>query len=149
MELEFCSAPFGSPDYIKSLALRETVLRLPLGLKNRPEDVAYDHVQQHYVAKQEEVVVATLSMMRITETSAKLRQMAVAEHKQHAGIGQALVTYVHRMATMQGFVELALKARIEAVGFYEKLGYSRVGDLFEEIGITHQAMQIRLIAGFI
>jgi predicted GNAT family N-acyltransferase len=34
-----------------------------------------------------------------------------------------------------------LHARIVAVGFYEKMGYVRQGELFTEVGIPHVLMQ--------
>ena len=40
---------------------------------------------------------------------------------------------------------MILHARETAVVFYEKLGYSSLGDQFEEVTIPHWAMEKRLI----
>ena len=37
-----------------------------------------------------------------------------------------------------------MHARMTAVGFYAKLGYTRVGDGFTEVGIPHVKMEKRL-----
>jgi predicted GNAT family N-acyltransferase len=34
-----------------------------------------------------------------------------------------------------------MHARTTAVGFYEKLGYKRMGDEFEEVTISHYVME--------
>lgn len=39
-----------------------------------------------------------------------------------------------------GYRKIVLNARKTAVGFYEKLGYERKGDMFTEVGIAHFKM---------
>ena len=41
--------------------------------------------------------------------------------------------------------KIVLNARKTAVGFYEKLGYERKGDMFTEVGIAHFKMHKYLI----
>ncbi len=141
MHPTFTLAPFNSDLYKQSLALREHVLRKPLGMLNRPEDVAHDHTQEHLVALLNQQVVATVSLVPQDQEHIKLRQMAVSDVCQGKGVGAALIREVHRIALSRNIAHIALNARGEAIGFYQKLGYVAVGELFEEIGITHQRMQ--------
>ena len=63
---------------------------------------------------------------------------------QGQGIGRALVEYAEAAARQGGCCRMVLHARETAVPFYEKLGYSRVGQRFEEVTIPHWAMERRL-----
>ena len=40
--------------------------------------------------------------------------------------------------------ETTLSAQVSAIAFYESLGYSAEGDVFEEAGIPHRNMRKRL-----
>ena len=74
-----------------------------------------------------------------------MRQLAVVPDLQRQGIGKALVEYSEALARQNGYRRMILHARETAVAFYEKLGYSRFGDQFEEVTIPHWAMEKQLI----
>jgi GNAT superfamily N-acetyltransferase len=73
-----------------------------------------------------------------------MRQLAVVPELQKRGIGTALVEYSEDLARKAGYRRMILHARETAVAFYEKLGYSRLGDRFEEVTIPHWAMEKHL-----
>ena len=70
-----------------------------------------------------------------------MRQVAVVNDLQGHGIGKALVEQSEALAHSLGFCRMILHAREMAVRFYEKLGYAKVGDRFEEVTIPHWAME--------
>ena len=70
-----------------------------------------------------------------------MRQVAVSPRAQGQGIGRALTEFAEDLARRRGFSRMTLHARAIAVPFYEKLGYQRVGDEFEEVTIPHWSMQ--------
>lgn len=73
-----------------------------------------------------------------------MRQVAVASDCQRQGIGKALVSYAERYAAQHGYTEITAHARESALPFYEKLGYTRSGDRFVELGIPHIEVRKRL-----
>ena len=73
--------------------------------------------------------------------SVRLRQMAVAPSHQGQGLGRRLVEQVEPIARDRGIAEITLHARCEAEGFYTRLGYTRVGEEFMEIGVRHVEMR--------
>jgi ribosomal protein S18 acetylase RimI-like enzyme len=77
----------------------------------------------------------------------QMRQVAVKPEMQGTGLGRALVEEAERKARELGFTRMMLHARDVAIGFYARLGYTREGDLFTEVGITHQQMAKQLVAG--
>jgi GNAT superfamily N-acetyltransferase len=69
----------------------------------------------------------------------QIRGMAVLESHQKKGFGETLVKYAERYIEKQNGYLIWFNARINAVGFYEKLGYQTTGDAFEigDIGKHH------------
>lgn len=59
-------------------------------------------------------------------TEVQIRFMAVEEDFQGQGIGRAMVARLESLAYGQGASTVILNARSEAVGFYERLGYTVV-----------------------
>lgn len=144
MQIDYQHVPYASEHYWQSLALREQVLRKPLGMHTRPEDTAHDAEQLHVVAIHNKQVIATISMVLVDTQQIKLRQMAVHPDYSGKGIGAALVNHAHAHAASTKHTHITLNARDTAIGFYEKLGYQCIGEPFEEIGIIHQRMDITL-----
>jgi GNAT superfamily N-acetyltransferase len=84
-------------------------------------------------------------LVREDAKSCRLRQMAVLNNLQGKGIGRALMNFAENIARDQGYRKLIMHARKTAVGFYEKLGYSVVGDEFLEVTIPHYIMEKKLV----
>ncbi|MBC7439223.1 MAG: GNAT family N-acetyltransferase [Flavobacterium sp.] len=61
----------------------------------------------------------------------RIRGMAVLEKFQKKGFGEKLIHYCERFVQNQNVKLLWFNARINAVGFYEKLNYIKVGNVFE------------------
>ncbi len=51
----------------------------------------------------------------------------VAPDRQGRGVGRALLGFVEELARRRGIEELHLSSSLTAVGFYERLGYRRIG----------------------
>ena len=74
----------------------------------------------------------------------RLRQMAVMNDLQGKGIGKALMQFAENLARDRGYKKITMHARRDASGFYEKMGYRRIGDEFKEITIPHYVMEKEL-----
>ena len=130
-----------SPKYAEVWALREEVLRMPLGMSLKNEDLSRDHVDDIFMAEISGHVVACLLLHKIDDETIQLRAMAVSNHWQGKGIGRLLVQAAEEFCWHNGFVVITLHARKVAVGFYLALGYSISGNEFIEVGIPHFIMQ--------
>ncbi len=71
----------------------------------------------------------------------KVERVAVLPDHREQGIGAELVRTVERVARARGYDRVVLHSQTTATGFYESLGYDRVGDVFEEDGIPHVEMR--------
>jgi len=140
----FREIPFGSDQYQRACALRNEILRAPLGLPLSEDDLLGEADQLHFGLFDDDVLAACVTAIGLTEGHAKIRQTAVAVAYQRQGLGRRMMTQIEAALAARGFVSLSLHARSTAVGFYQKLGYETVGDEFIEVSIAHRKMAKRL-----
>ena len=138
--LTFRQTPYGSAAYEASVALRYEVLRQPLGLEFSSEQLETEASAYHLGCYRDGELLGCLILVPCDDEKVKMRQVAVADHAQGQGVGRALVAYAEDFARQHGFREITMHARETAVPFYEKLGYRRHGECFEEITIPHWQM---------
>ena len=134
----------GSGAYEETVALRDEVLRKPLGLSYDPAELAGEKDSFHFALREGTELVACLVLKPLDERCIKMRQLAVRENVQGKGVGRELVNYAESFAKGRGNEEIVLHARETARGFYEKLGYEAEWDSFTEVGLPHFAMRKKL-----
>ena len=78
-------APLGSDLYRQALALREAILRRPIGLTISAEELADDETRQHFCALWLGRVVGSVSLKPLGEALVQLKQMGVAQERQRRG----------------------------------------------------------------
>lgn len=118
---------YASPEYQDALALRERILRRPIGLNLYAEDLSGEAGDIHLGAFDSGALVGVLVLTHIDAQHVRMRQVAVDERRQRCGIGLKLVAAAERVAREEGYTLMTLHARETAVGFYEKLGYTAEG----------------------
>jgi len=132
---------YASNEYQQALALRNRVLRQPLGLKFTEAELMKDEHDIHMGLFDGNNILACLILTLQPEGKIKMRQVAVDESKQGQGLGQMLSVEVEKYALEEGYNLIYCHARKVAVPFYQKLGYSIVGDEFTEVNIPHYLME--------
>ena len=132
---------FGMAEYRLECALRHAVLRKPLGLSFTAEELAKEKDQLHFgLFEPEDNLVACVVAVRLSPTDARIRQMAVSPAHQRRGLGTRIMNELETHLRSRGVTNLVLHARASAVGFYEKLGYVVVGDVFTDVNVAHFRM---------
>jgi predicted GNAT family N-acyltransferase len=71
-------------------------------------------------------------------------RIAVRPERRGQGVGAALVEHLIDLAKRRGDAVAMLNAQTHALAFYERFGFAAVGEPFDEAGIPHQAMELRL-----
>ena len=123
------------------MALRDSILRKPLGLHFQTEELNAESDSRHVACYRGDRLVGCLVLRPITGADVQMRQVAVAAELQGQGIGTALVEFAEALARNVGYRRIVLHARETAVPFYRELGYSSVGDGFKEVTLAHWAME--------
>ncbi len=139
MDVSFSVIEHGSADYLAAVQLRETILRAPLGLVFRPDELAAEKDHLHIVGVRGERVCACAVLVP-EGAQMKMQRVAVAEDLQGQGIGGAMMKFCERVAAGLGAEKVYVHARDTAVRFYEKNLYVAVGEMFDEDGIPHLKM---------
>ena len=129
-----------SPAYRECVALRLAVLRTPLGLSFTEEELARESSDVHLACHEGGKLIGCLVIVPLGEGVIKMRQVAVSPELQGQGIGRLLVEAAEGIARSRGFIRMTLHARTTAVPFYERLGYEKVGEEFEEVTVPHWEM---------
>lgn len=72
--------------------------------------------------------------------SGKITRMAVRKPFRHRQVGSQLLTAVLNYASHEGFQRVYLDAQVTATPFYERFGFAREGEIFQDAGIDHVRM---------
>ena len=130
-----------SPQFGQVWDLREEVLRKPIGLSLKNDDLSRDYIDTIFVAAHNGKVIGCVFFHHLDTAQVQLRAMAVYNDWQGKGVGRMLVTTGEKFAAEKGYDKIILHARKVAMGFYAGMGYTVSGDEFTEVGIPHFMME--------
>ena len=120
-------------------SLRRTVFVLE---QNVPVDIEYDEfdaIAQHIICKHGAKVVGTGRVV-FFDDGAKIGRVAVPIEYRGNGIGRMLMDELIRICHEKGENSIYANVQLTARGFYAKLGFKEVGDIFYEADIEHVKM---------
>jgi len=139
--------------YRQECALRERVLLAPVGytFERYAADYPYEGLCEHWVAVTDHpstgptvLGCALLRPGQPDDATGKVSQVAVNRQRQGEGIGRRLMIAIEGHAFGElGLARLFCHAQLTAVPFYERLGWTPVGEVFEEAGLEHRVMELR------
>ena len=77
-------------------------------------------------------------------TVAHIGRMAVLKEYRGVGCGSAILHSLVAYARENGYAKARLSAQCHALAFYERHGFEAYGDIYDDAGISHRAMQLML-----
>lgn len=113
--------------------------------QNVPEAEEIDGIDAdctQYLAVVDGHPAATARVKAIGKT-AKIQRVAVREAYRGTGLGAQLMQYILNDARSE-FDAARLDSQVQAIGFYEKLGFKAFGPEFDDAGIPHREMTLKL-----
>ena len=131
--------------YVQSLKIRNTVFvkeqQVPRSLEI-DKDEAY---AVHFVLLIDDPVETAVSTLRILPSAngeqALIQRVATLKPYRGQGYAHDLMVHVLEFLQSQQFKLVELHAQLQAIPFYEKLGFEPFGDTFLDAGIQHVAMK--------
>jgi predicted GNAT family N-acyltransferase len=126
-----------------ALALREAVFVQEQGVPPSLEVDDHDPAATHLVVVEEGTVVATTRLVDAGDT-VKLGRLAVARAARRRGLARRLLEEAERRARAEGKRAIVLAAQTYARDLYRTAGYVERGPVYEEAGIEHVTMELRL-----
>jgi predicted GNAT family N-acyltransferase len=131
----------GPADRVQIAALRTRVFVDEQGVPPEIEQDAADAWAVHVLSRDDDGAVVATGRLLVRGSSAGIGRMAADATVRGRGHGAAVLAELHRQAVLRGVSEIELHAQVSARGFYERAGYSAVGEEYEEAGITHVTMR--------
>ncbi len=74
-------------------------------------------------------------------------RLAVRKHWRGQGLGGAILSALLVKAKELGWLQVRLSAQVQAIPFYQRLGFEPYGDVFIDAGIPHKWMKKSLVCG--
>ena len=142
--MEYSLIQHGTDAYLASLDLRHEILRVPLGMDlfdGSYDDLSNEARYYHFGAFDEDgQLLASVLGIPTSTKEVRIKQMVVSESVQNTGVGKRLFMAFEAYLINLGFKEFILHARMTAHGFYLNMGYTILGETFQEVGLDHYKM---------
>ena len=129
-------------DLDAAFTIREKVFQQEQGVPATKEHDEHDRRDaRHYLARLDDSTPAGAARWRETENGVKLERFAVLANFRNQEVGAALLhaVLVDVRAELPD-ADVYLNAQIRAVPFYERHGFRKEGEMFEEANIQHYKM---------
>lgn len=135
---------YGDSLYLRALAVRDEILRKPLGLTFSNRDVKEEANHHFLVALDGAKVVGTSQWFRKEEEVIRIKQVSVLYDYQSKGVGRLMNEFIEQWCDNNQVKTIELHARKVAFGFYSRLGFEFVGEEFLEVDIPHKKMMKKI-----
>tara|TARA_B110000285_G_C15041119_1_gene571851 strand:- start:70 stop:501 length:432 start_codon:yes stop_codon:yes gene_type:complete len=143
--MKFKTVEHYSKEYWKLVRLRDKILREPLNLMFSEEELFLENEQIHIGGFENEIAIASLSLVILSPSLLKMRQVCVSSEFQGKKIGKKLNEFTENWAMFNQYKTIECNARESAVPFYKSNGYTIKGEQFFELKIPHFKMTKTLI----
>ncbi|MGH1576754.1 GNAT family N-acetyltransferase [Planktotalea sp.] len=123
--------------------LRRIVFTQEQGVSEAEEMDGLDDQAIHFLAELDGKPVGTARIL-IKGDSAKIGRVCVLKGARGTHQGKALILACIDWARSEGLARAVLGAQIQALGFYEALGFAAFGPIYDDAGIDHRDMELFL-----
>ena len=127
-------------DLAAAYEIREDVFVAGQGVPLELERDVLDRVAVHVLARRDRQPVATGRLVARDDGVGVLGRIAVIASERGTGLGVAVMRALEDNARELGLDRIELHAQTHALAFYQRLGYSPVGEEYVEAGIPHLSM---------
>ena len=128
-------------DHEALLGIRQQVFVVEQGVPEARERDGLDPDCWHVLARNE--AGQPIGCARLSPEH-KIGRMAVLSEWRSQGVGMALLRELIARARTLGWGEVTLAAQVSAMGFYEREGFIAHGDVFDDAGLAHRSMSLKL-----
>ncbi|BDT75008.1 GNAT family N-acetyltransferase [Polynucleobacter sp. KF022] len=124
--------------------VRQEVFIREQGVPAELELDEFDPTAVHAIAHQDAQCVGTGRLVDLGNGKAQIGRMAVLAKFRGKGVGKQILQKLVELAASQGAQEIILHSQVDAIPFYEKLGFTAEGASYDEAGIPHRNMILTL-----
>ena len=99
-----------------------------------------DETARHVLVRQEGQAVGCARLL----PNGKIGRMAILPSWRGRGIGHSMLHVILQHLRAEGIPEARLSAQTHAIPFYEKCGFKVCSEVYDDAGIPHRDMQLKL-----
>ena len=126
-----------------ALGVRIAVFVEEQGIPREEELDELDEVAVHCVGYAGDTPIAAGRLV-LSDGYGKIGRMAVLREYRGAGVGRLVLDALEGEGIARGVKLFRLSAQLSARSFYDRAGYAATGDVYDEVGIPHIAMEKRI-----
>ncbi len=128
---------------------RWLVLRSPLGMEKGSEKDSHEEGALHLIAACDDKIIGSARLRESSPGLGNISYVAVLPEFQNQGIGTKLIENLIVKAQAKKIKTLRLKSRINAIKFYQKIGFIEQGNQMDFLGIPHVFMELEIKPRFL
>jgi len=102
------------------------------------DEYEYEEESTHFLLTDNKIPIAT-ARYRKTKFGIKMERFAVLANKRGKGYGLMILKHMIKDTNKIKAIKY-LHAQVQVVEFYEKVGFKKIGDKFDEVRIMHYKM---------
>lgn len=129
---------------VDAFLVRQEVFILEQGVPAELELDEFDSSATHALVYQDARCIGTGRLVNLSATQAQIGRMAVLAKFRGKSVGKQILRKLVDLAASQGIQGIILHSQVSAIPFYEKLGFQAQGDVYDEAGIPHRNMMLKL-----
>ncbi len=133
-----------SPLWDEVLALRLAVFVDEMGVPIELEEDEYDKTATHLCIKHQQQSIGTIGTLRLVFTSKGVKVGRVAIHSDYRrqGLGRQMMQLAIRYCRQLSSSKITLGSQTYITSFYQSLGFTQQGEVFDDAGIPHVEMYL-------
>lgn len=134
---------FGTKNYKKTVLLRDKVMRKPLGLSIKNDDLTNEKQATILAVFDADTLLGTGIFTYKENETAKVCFLCVDTNLQKGGIGRMILEDIERRSLQHRIKKIYLESRVTAKDFYKNQGYREYGDIYlmKEAPVEHIWME--------
>ena len=132
-----------SADFSKLFEARKKVYVDELDVPLELEFDEYDETAFHFVVEVDDFVVGTARLV-VLGFDGNIGRVCILKNFRRKGLGTKLIISIIVASMDIGLDRLIVEAKVDALSFYEKIGFVTEGNEYLEIGVPHKKMFLML-----
>ena len=125
-------------------SIRKRVFVEEQGVPQEMELDEFDLNAQHALAYTGSECIGTARLVTLAGSMGRIGRMAVLPKYRGQGIGKQLLQTLLKASQSQAIKQVELHAQVTVITFYEQFEFIAQGDIYDEAGIPHRDMILRI-----
>ncbi|MFH1520545.1 MAG: GNAT family N-acetyltransferase [Candidatus Micrarchaeota archaeon] len=100
-----------------------------------------DKYSEHFIALDNEKIIATVRVREISKNEYKIERMAVMKEYRTKGVGNGLINHLLNYISNKNPKKIWLRSQLRSKNFYLKCGFKETSEPFDMYGVMHIDME--------